>query len=416
MLLQFNVKNFMSIKNEIVFTAFANADNTHEENLIPCGKDRILPSLAFYGANAAGKTNIFKSLTQAIMLVRTSNNNQINTHTGFEPFLFDKVSGKAKTSMDFIFYRHGQKYKYGFSADANYIYDEYLFEYKSARPTLIFERTKINEYRFTAAYKNLEVYTKKNSGNKLFLSTATAWNCEATKEAYLWFAEDIDTYDQHVKDGNFLFSYLDKNKDNNRSKAFLLSMLKHADINIQNYELDSKTIENQGTIFPGLCLDKSIVGAIKQYQLTTTHQIVQEDGTINLYKMSFDHESSGTSALFTYGPVIMEALDKGKTIVIDELASSLHPAITRYLIELFADKEINKKGAQLFFNSQDVTLLDLDIFRRDQIYFVEKEYKTGITDLYSLADFSPRKTENIQKGYLQGRYGAIPFINGGIEW
>ena len=112
----------------------------------------------------------------------------------------------------------------------------------------------------------------------------------------------------------------------------------------------------------------------------------------------------------------MEALEKGRTIVIDELDSSMHSNLAKYLISLFNDMNINKNGAQLVFNSHDISLLDLGLFRRDQIYFVEKDNTTGVTDLYSLADFSPRKSENIQKGYLQGRYGAIPFPEAGVEW
>jgi len=155
---------------------------------------------------------------------------------------------------------------------------------------------------------------------------------------------------------------------------------------------------------------------MKQFRLDTIHQVTLDDGSQRLYKLPFDHESNGTMLLFAYGPIIMEALEKGRTIVIDELDNSLHSSLSRYLIELFNDPEVNKNGAQLIFNSHDINLLDLDLFRRDQIYFVEKDNTNGVTDLYSLADYSPRKSENIQKGYLQGRYGAIPFPEGGIEW
>ncbi|MBQ3640401.1 ATP-binding protein [bacterium] len=416
MLLQFNVKNFMSIKDEIVLTAFANSGKEHEDNLIFYAKERILPTLALYGANAAGKTNIFKALTQAIMLVRNSNNLQVNMPTGIEPFLMDQQSRNEKTKMSFMFVHNGKRFEYGFTADFNYIYEEYLYEYKSSRPTFIFVRSNVNEYRFTVTYKDLEQYRLRNTANKLFMCTATAWNCEATRDAYLWFAEGIDTYNRNAIEGNRFLEYLDINKDNPKAKEFLLSMLKHAEINIQDYEFESEIIDNPNSVFPGLQINGLPVNSLKKFKLETIHQVEQKDGTIQEYRMDFGHESAGTMLLFAYGPVIMEALEKGRTIVVDELDNSLHPSLTRYLVELFNDKTVNRNGAQLIFNSHDVTLLDLDIFRRDQIYFVEKNYKTGITDLYSLADFSPRKTENIQKGYIQGRYGAIPFINGGIEW
>ena len=417
MLLQFNVTNFMSIRDEVVLTAFANASKEHEENLIQAGKERILPTLALYGANAAGKSNIFKALTRAIILVRMSNNLQVNSPTGFEQFLFDEKSKKCKTKMDFLFVHNGKKFEYGFVADNQYIYDEYLYEYKSSRPTMIFERTNVTEYRFTTAYKHLTEYQYKNTSNKLFMCTATAWNCAETKDAFLWFAEGVDTYNQLAIQNNQYLEYLDQNKEKPETKEFLLSMLRHAEINIQDYEFESKIVENAAIpLPPGIQIDKSLLGEMKQFRLDTIHQIVLEDGTHKKYRLPFDHESDGTMLLFAYGPIIMEALDKGRTIVIDELDNSLHSNLAKYLIELFHDRNINKNGAQLIFNSHDVNLLNLELFRRDQIYFVEKNNDTGVTDLYSLADFSPRKSENIQKGYLQGRYGAVPFPEGGVEW
>lgn len=418
MLLQFNVSNFMSIKDEVVLTAFANASKEHEDNLLHNGKDRVLPVIAIYGANAAGKTNIFKALTSAIMLVRESNNLQVNMPTGFEPFLFDEATMNGKTKMDFLFAHNGRKFAYGFTADSQYIYDEYLYEYKSARPTMIFERTEVTKYRFTSAYKHLAEFQHKNTSNKLFMCTATAWNCEETKYAYLWFAEAIDTYNQMSIQGNQYMEYLEQNKDNPAAKDFLLSLLKHAEINIQDYDFESKILEKPvlPQLPPGITIDKSLFSNVKQFKLETVHRIEQSDGSFKSYRVPFDHESAGTMLLFAYGPIIMEALEKGRTIVIDELDNSLHPNLSRYLIGLFNNTEINRNGAQLIFNSHDLNLLDLELFRRDQIYFVEKDNRTGVTDLYSLADFSPRKSENIQKGYLQGRYGAIPFPRGGIEW
>lgn len=417
MLLQFNVTNFMSIKDEVTLTAFANASKDHEENIIRFGKDRVLPTLALYGANAAGKSNIFKALTRAIMLVRMSNTLQVNSPTGFEPFLFDDATRKSKTKMDFLFVNNGKKFEYGFVADSEYVYDEYLYEYKSSRPTMIFERSNVTNYKFTTAYKHLADYKYKNTSNKLFMCTATAWNCEETRDAYLWFAEKIDTYNLLSIQNNQYLEYLDKNKEKPKTKEFLLSMLKHAEINIQDYEFESKMVEDIAIpLPPGFQIDKRLLGPVKQFRLETIHQISADDGSVKAYKLPFDSESDGTKLLFAYGPIIMEALEKGRTMVVDELDNSLHPSLAKYLIELFNDADVNRNGAQLIFNSHDVSLLDLELFRRDQIYFVEKDYDTGVTDVYSLADFSPRKSENIQKGYLQGRYGAIPFPEGGIEW
>ena len=417
MLLQFNVSNFMSIKNEVTLTAFANARKDHEENLLKKENERILPTIAIYGANAAGKSNLFKALTSAIMLVRMSNTLQINSPTGFEPFRFDSKTMAGKSKMDFLFISNGKKYEYGFVADKQYVYDEYLYEYKSARPTMIFERSDVTDYKFTSTYKHLAEYRFKNTSNKLFLATATAWNCEETKDAYMWFAESIDTYNQDAIRNQQYLDYLDRNKDKAETKDFLLSMLKHAEINIQDYEFESRIVEKPNLqLPPGVKIDENFFGQMKEFRLSAIHKIEHENGGHTDYRIPFASESDGTKLIFAYGPIIMEAFEKGRTIVIDELDNSLHPSLCRYLISLFNDPTINRNGAQLIFNTHDISLLDLELFRRDQVYFVEKNNTTGVTDLYSLADFSPRKSENIQKGYLQGRYGAIPFPEGGIEW
>ena len=137
MLLEFSVKNFLSIKEKIVLSAIANKGNEHEDILIESGKDRILPTIAIFGANASGKSNIFKALTSAIILVRMSNNFQVDNTTGIMPFLFDDKCADGKTEMDFLFINNGKKFKYGFVADNKNVYDEYLYEYKSSRPTVI---------------------------------------------------------------------------------------------------------------------------------------------------------------------------------------------------------------------------------------------------------------------------------------
>ena len=415
MLLQFNVRNYMSIRDEVILTAFANSSREHSE-IIAEGRDRVLPVLAIYGANAAGKSNLFKALTTAILLVRRSNSMQIDEPTGFEPFLFEEENDGI-TGVDFLFVSNGRKFGYGFSADYEKVYEEYLYEYKSARPTTIFERSNVNEYRFTAAYKYLSEYAEKNTANKLFMCTATAWNCEATRDAYTWFAEGIDTYNRASIESHQYLEYLDQNKKDPETKGFMLSMLRHAEINIDDYRFDSKMVDSLGIpLPPGVSIDRAILGPIKQFELETIHNVTDENGRTRRYSLPFDHESDGTQLLFAYGPIVMDALKRGRAIVIDEIDNSLHTSLCRYLIGLFSDPDINTNGAQLIFNSHDVTLLDLEIFRRDQIYFVEKDNRTGVTDLYSLADFSPRKTENIQKGYLQGRFGAVPFVVGGIEW
>lgn len=387
MLLQFNATNYLSFKNEAVLSLYANKDKMHEEFLLDSKKEKVLPTVAVYGVNAAGKSNLHKALTAAIKLVRQSSNLQINEPLlPIVPFLLDEESKNKPTRFDFVFISDGMKYEYGFTANQTEVIEEYLYEYKSSEASMIFERTNVNEYQFTSKTKSqLSVFTERNTANKLFLATATSWNCELTKNAYMWFAEMVDTYDSSNLEMIMLeqFDRSIKSGDDSLNK-FVLQLLKNADINISNFDYE-----------------------LSEKRITTLYK-VNQNGKVKEYPLDFNSESSGTKQLFLYGPLLKDAFEKGKTIIIDEIENALHPLLVKSLIEMFHNPNINKNGAQLIFNTHEVSLLDLDLFRRDQIYFVEKDYETAQSDLYSLDEFSPRKTENIQKGYLQGRYGAIP--------
>lgn len=420
MLIQFSVSNYKSIKDEVILSVIAGSDKEHEDSLIHFKKETILPSVAIYGANAAGKSNLFKALSAALLIVRSSNNRQINEPIPLlAPFAFDDESKNQPTKFSFIFVAGEKKYEYGFSADIHKVHEEYLYEYKSAKASKVFERTNTTEYSFVSALeKELRSYVAKNTDNKLFLSTATAWNCEKTKDAYMWLAEGIDTYGGERPEV-VVMPELENDADGKIQK-FVTEMLKEADINISGYQLKAKDIplgEVPNIPLPPGAEVKLPAGIVqKQYEMLTKHTVQHSDG-MKEYLLPFGDESEGTKRLFFYSPIIRKAMETGKTIVIDEIDDSLHPLLAVLLIELFHDKNVNKKGAQLIFNTHDVSLLDLEYFRRDQIYFVEKNNMTGVTDLYSLDEFSPRKTENIRKGYLQGRYGAIPAVGyGGLEW
>ena len=153
----------------------------------------------------------------------------------------------------------------------------------------------------------------------------------------------------------------------------------------------------------------------KSINITTTHTITTEKDETQEYILNLNEESTGTQNLFYISPVLEETLKEGKILVIDEIDKSLHPLLVKYIVELFNNKEINKNNAQLIFNTHDTNLLSLDLFRRDQIMFTEKKYESGETELYGLDDFSVRKKEDIKKGYLLGRYGAIPFMGNGTN-
>ncbi len=414
MLIQFSVTNYMSLRDETILSMDAGAGSELRENLQEYRDGYLLPSAAIYGANAAGKSNIFKAITAAIRAVRESNERQIDRPLPFiSPYAFDDNHKHMPSEFDFIFISNNVKYQYGFSADYSRVYDEYLYKYSSNRPSLIFERTNTKKYRYTKSNESkLKQYEEKTSDNKLFLATATNWNCELTKEAYMWFADSIDTYN----DTSFIMSpqvleTFDEGGDSLQS--FITSLLKTADINISGYSINSEIKDIPENLqFSSLSDNLSLPSKIKSYTLSTNHMISTGEN-IQEYSLPFEAESEGTKRIFIFGPIIKDALEKGRTIIVDEIDNSLHPLLLEYLINLFNNKESNPNHAQLIFNTHSVETLSLDLLRRDQIYFVEKNNENGVTELYSLDEFSPRKTENVRKGYLQGRYGAIPNI--GLE-
>lgn len=413
MLVEFSVKNFMSIKDEMTFSMIAGTGDENIENIIndKNTSEGYLKTTAIYGANASGKTNFIKALTAAILTVRKSNLRNINEPLiEMKPFKFDSKTINEPCEFKFIFIKNNIKYIYGFSADINRIYTEYLYQYLSAKPSLIFERKNTNEYKFTQSEQGkLEELSTKNTEKKLFLSTATAWNYEKTKDAYIWFSEDIDTYNDYFNVGGYAFDKFEKDEEGSL-KRFTINLLKQADILIKDYNFEVKDINPNNIIaFNNIKIPTENI-VQKEVRISTFHEIEDENGNKENYELELQEESLGTQSLFFFSPILKDAFEKGKVIIVDEIDKSLHPLLVEFIIKLFHNNEINKNNAQLIFNTHDTNLLSLDNFRRDQIWFTEKDPKRGTTDLYPLDDFSVRKTENVQKGYLNGRYGAIPFL------
>ncbi len=412
MLIQFSVKNFMSFKNRKTFTLLAGAEKENKENLISTENEKILKTAAIYGANASGKTNFMKALTAAILMIRKSNTRNVSDLlTEMKPFIFDKKTSKLPCEFEFIFIKNDVKYIYGFAADKYKIYDEYLYKYLSAKPSLVFSRDENSEYKFPQSEKNkLSELATKNTEKRLFLSTATEWNYITTREPYMFFAEDIDVFNDYNNISGFAFNSFENDKDG-KLKEFTINLLKEADIVIKDYNFEVQNIDVSNFAFAiNHVTNKSV-------RISTMHEIENENGEKENFEFDISEESLGTKNLFLFSPVLKDAFQRGKVIVIDEIEKSLHPLLVQYIIELFYNEKVNVNNAQLIFSTHDTNLLSLDIFRRDQIWFTEKDIKKGSTDLYPLDDFSVRKNENIQKGYLMGRYGAIPFLaRGGNLW
>ena len=417
MLVEFSVKNFMSFKDKVTFSMEAATGTENEENIIsiPNINERILKSTAIYGANASGKTNLIKAFTAAILMIRKSNNRQVGEKLiEMEPFAFDEKTKLEPCEFEFVFYAKGMKYIYGFIADKEKVYEEYLYQYFTAKPTRIFERTNVNEYKFLQADEGkLNAIKTQNIDNKLFLATATTWNYDKTKEPYLWFAKNIDTYSGGMLLNDFVVESYSKD-EGEELKKFTLKLLNEADIVIKDFsvEIEERDVDsNMLMLLKNFNIPSPMLPQKQRdVKIRMTHEVTNDEGNMKNYELNLNNESSGTQILFSFAPILKDVFENGKILVIDEIERSLHPSLVEMIIKFFHNPKINKGNAQLIFNTHDTNLLSLDMFRRDQIWFAEKDPKKGATDLYPLDDFSVRKNENIQKGYLNGRYGAIPFV------
>ena len=404
MILEFSITNFLSFKEKVTFSMVANATNGLDDNYIISNNRRVLKTNAIYGANASGKTNLFKILTIAISMLRSSNTTNINAKLPITPFKFDKNTLNKPSEFEIKFIVDDVRYVYGFVADSNKIYEEYLYYYPNGRETKIFDRTNTNDYSFPQKdEKILNDIASKNAPNKFFIATATNWNYEKTKVPYKFLSADINTFNNlsGLRD-IALREYLKNDKE---LKSFALDFLKKADFNIEDYKvLETDVPDDVLAAIPDFIKTGM---SMKEKPKVFTALFKHRGSTVEL---SYEEESMGTQIIFCFIPFIMDALNNKRVVIVDELDRSLHPYLVEMIVQMFNDSDINKNGAQLIFNTHDTNLLKLNILRRDQIWFTEKDDKNGISDLYPLSDFSVRKTENVEKGYMLGRYGAVPFI------
>lgn len=392
MLVQFTIENHRSIKESAVISFAASKDKSLESCLIhPDEKRTLLPVLAVYGANAAGKSNVLHALmTMKDMIVGSSSKLSKGQKLPWEPF----AGNNRPTSFEIMYIYNQVRYVYGFSFDAKKIYTEYLYHWPNGREALIFSREN-GVYEFRENINEQMTLSNRTLDNKLYLVSSNDWNLPQTENAYKWFLEKLTGISELPAASSETVAEIVRSDE---SKARILKEILLADLGISDVSI------------------KTIAGKKDETVITTTHRIIDEEGNTEHFQLLMDQESAGTQRFFSRIGGWLQALENGSLLVVDEIERSMHPLLTRRLIEMVQDSSTNTSGAQLLFTTHDVLLLDLNLMRRDQIWFAEKNDQSCATELYSLASFSPRKGENVRKGYLQGRFGAIPFIGGDRAW
>lgn len=421
MLVNFKFKNFLSFKDENIFTMKASVDKSHEENLIDTVAGKVSKARIIYGANASGKTSFIRAIEFVKAFVFNSNNMMSNFKIAVRPFKFVENSNDVPSEFELTFIKDSIKYIYAFSCTKEKVVYERLDIFYTSKATNIFERTNTTEYKFNIKEaKDLGQIVTKNLDNKLFLVSLASWNYEKAKPVVDYILNDLQiSYNNNA--ASYSFDTIITNGEYESYKDFCLKILNNADLSISNITYETTKVKNlpnnNGLNNFIKVLSNGNEDAYNQIMESNaysfkTHHIIEDQGAKKEYVLAIQEESYGTQELFNMTTLLYKVFKDGNILFIDEIDRSLHPLLVEYLVKLFLDSEFNVNNAQLVANTHDTNLLNLDIFRRDEIWFTERDYKSGATELYSLADFSPRKNENVERAYLLGRFGAIPFING----
>ncbi len=412
MLLEFRVKNFKSFRDETIFTLNASKDKTLKEtNTLKTGIKSIpavVCSAAIYGPNASGKSNLVTALAYLRGVVGESASLQVDQTFNLKAFSLDPKTENEPSEFEITFLKNGIRYQYGLAMTPRRIVEEWLLVYKTAKPQQWFSRSYDEDkqedvFDFGPSLTGQkEVWKKSTRPNSLFLSIAVQLNSEQLTPVFSWITQDLAIFGAQGIPSNDLSTEMVQTKQGQRDiKSFLTS----ADISIDDISvIPTKGFRQKFRL--GAASGKSGTNIKDAVILRPQfhHKTSQGAATLELYE-----ESLGTQRLFALAGPIMSILKEGRVLIFDELDSSLHTLLARRLVELFHTPEINIHGAQLIFTTHDTALLHNDLIRRDQVWFIEKDSQQA-SKLYALTDFSPRINEDLERGYLIGRYGAVPFL------
>ena len=417
MFISIKIKNFRSIREELILDITKSFKNDRIELDSSSFKIKNIPllnSLILYGRNASGKSNILIAFRALKFLVRSSDKFKHGEPLApYEQFLFEKTTLGKPVEFDIEFFGEN-KIKYIYSIKYNekrFIYESLSFYPKNVISKL-YERNN-NKITYGEYYSGVKKDIEKDLiENQLFLSKSATKNIPYLKEAYLFFTKYFTVSTIHAEgyDRSLINFVCDLMSNDKLVKDNIEMLIKESDINILDFVVSKQ--DEKDFKFPDDMPEEIKKQFMKdfEYNVKTKHNYFENGKKIELKDLSFSYESLGTKKLMAVGGLIINTLLSGGLLVVDELDKSLHPLITRMLIQLFHEKNNNPKNAQLIFATHDSSLLDNTIFGRDQICFVDKEYE-GNTILYKLSDIKGvRKDIPFEKWYMSGRFSAIPVL------
>lgn len=430
MLIEFSVSNYRSIANkQIVSFVPALKQKEFMSNIINSDKHKVLNSIALYGANASGKSNLLDAIELFDKLLYISARSSSTTKLPYQPFLLREGFETMPTAFEITFIRNDVRYRLGVEYNRTTVLKEWLYRKNIGREVMLYEReydTIEVSSGFEGTTKLIDTAIEATRDNSLFISTCDMLNVKEAKNIFEWFnslacVNGIETEQQEITTVN-LWNDIEYRK---KIKEFLnLLNLNILDLNISLESFDAAKLPNDIDENIRQNLIKELDGK-QGFRTTTTHQWYDKTGSATKKSINWDldeNESEGTKKVFHLSGPILRTLIRGGVLVIDEIEAKMHPVMTINTINLFLNKKTNPNNAQIIFATHDTNILSYCNLRRDQINFVEKN-NWEASEVYSLSDFKyhnegknkERPDTDKEKRYLEGRYGAIPVLGAFIK-
>lgn len=417
MLISFKFKNFRSVREWKEISMVKTGQSGFAGNYVrTANKKQLLKSAVIYGPNASGKSNILKAIQALEYLVLHSADYKVDDEIEpYEPFKLDKSCSAKPVELQINFFYEGTQYDYAVAFTANRIESEDLYYYPTSSKSLLYSRVADKEMKFGDYYKGAKKTLEKLTlPNQLFLSKASENNVDTLKDPYFFFKYGLNAYstlgDYHERSvSRFYAKRLAENSDSAFARRF--------NALICSLDTGITSVTAKETVWPEGAfgnVPEEVKNRLKEeyrYEIKTHHPLFENGKRIDTQVFDINDESTGTQSLFAIAGLLLDALDNGRVLVVDEFEKSLHPGITKYFITLFHNPDINRKNAQLIFATHDVSQLSNDHFRRDQVWFTYKD-DSGATDLKRCSDISGlRLGTPIDRWYINGKLGSVPILD-----
>jgi len=443
MIIEFSVGNYLSIKDPVTFSMLASnpvkelEDITQGVNNVFLDKNlknKYLKSAVIYGANGSGKSNLISAIKFFRKFVLSSSNDrQADDEIDTMPFLLSSITENTSSSFEMVFVIDNIRYRYGFEATKANVTSEWLLGFDteaSTKESTYFTRENQEIKVINKNFKEGKGLESKTRHNALFLSTVAQLNGEISNKIQNWLKTNINVLSR-LEDATTGYT-ISRFQEQSEFREKIIKFFKLINLGIEDIKIEETAFENLSKLSLKKKENEQIsillqelqkelkertkkAGDVKEITINTFHNKFDEaNKLIDTIALNFELESKGTQKLFGLLGPWLDTLEKGKILIVDELDSRLHTKLTTELIKIF-QSNINTKNAQLIFASHDTNLLRNDLFRRDQIWFTEKD-EQGSTDLYSLVEYkvnqatSVRNDASYEKDYLIGKYGAIPYF------